>query len=106
MDLLVVPSEEKHQLCHFHQCGVWDAGKQYLLLLPCNVNVYSNSKERNVGAERKQQHEAAVHQHWPLGSSFWFLVHGNILEWVAVFKFLNIFGVCFLLMTMMTSRSR
>ena len=76
MDLVVVPSEGKFRHCH-----------------PCGMQINSSypwhfmSKECSIGVERKHQQEAAVTLALALQQQF--LVHGDVLERVEVFKYLG-----------------
>jgi hypothetical protein len=76
MDLLVVPSEGRFGCCH--KCG--------MQVNPSYPRHYW-SKECSIGAERKQQREAAVTSALALWQQF--SVHGDVLELVEVFKYLG-----------------
>ena len=74
MDLVVVPSEGKFRQCY--RCG---------MQINPSYPWYFTSKECSIKVERKQQREAAV----TLALAFrqQFLVHGDVLEQVEVFKY-------------------
>jgi hypothetical protein len=76
MDLVVVPSEGKFGCCH--QCGM-QVNPSY----PRHCRL----KECSIRAEQKQQREAAVTSALALWQQF--SVHGDVLEWVEVFKYLG-----------------
>ena len=76
MDSVVVPSEGKFGSCH--KCG--------MQINPSYPRHY-RSKECSIGAERKQQREAAVTSALALRQQF--SVHGDVLERVEVFKYLG-----------------
>ncbi len=76
MDLVVVPLEGKFGCCH--QCG--------MQVNPSYPRHY-RSKECSIGAEQKQQQEAAVTSALALWQQF--SVHGDVLERVEVFKYLG-----------------
>jgi hypothetical protein len=76
MDLVVVPSERRFGCCH--RCG--------MQVNPSYPRHY-RSKECSIGAERKQQREAAVTSALALRQQF--SVHGDVLERVEVFKYLG-----------------
>ena len=76
MDMVVVPLEGKYRCCH--QCGM-----QINPSYPWHYTL----KEYSIGVERKQQWEAAVTSALALRQQF--LVHGDVLEQVEVFKYLG-----------------
>ena len=76
MDLVVVPSEGKFRRCF--KCG---------MQLNPSYPWHFTSKECSIGVERKQQWEAAVTSALALWQQF--LVHGDVLERVEVFKYLG-----------------
>jgi hypothetical protein len=76
MDLVKVPKEGKFDCCE--QCGM-----QVHPLYPC----HRRSKECQVGVEHCLQQEAAVTSALALRQQF--MVHGDVLEWVEVYKYLR-----------------
>ena len=76
MDLVVVPSEGKFRRCY--RCG--------MQINPSYPRHYT-PKECSIGVEQKQQREAAVTSALALRQQF--LVHGDVLEQVEVFKYLG-----------------
>jgi hypothetical protein len=76
MDLVVVSLEGKFGRCH--QCG---------MQINPSYPWHFTSKKCSIGVERKQQREAAVTSAPALRQQF--LVHGDVLEQVEVFKYLG-----------------
>jgi hypothetical protein len=75
-DLVVIPPERMYQQCH--RCG--------MQVSPFYPRHYT-SRKCQIGVERKQQREAAVQSALALRQQF--LIHGDVLETVEVFKYLG-----------------
>jgi hypothetical protein len=76
MDLVKVPKESRFNRCE--RCGM-----QVNSLYPC----HRLTNECQVGVERRQQWEAAVTAALALHQQF--TIHGDLLEWVEVYKYLG-----------------